>query len=396
MKLQKENENAKARIIGITIETRPDLVDLAEIKRLRQLGVTRVELGVQTIYDDILKLNKRGHTVKSTISATKMLKNNGFKVSYQVMPNLLGSTFKKDLKMLKTIFENDNFKPDALKIYPLALIKNTPLYKLFKAKKYHPYTKKQLIDLLKKAKKYFPRWVRVERVIRDIPSTQIEKGGSKVLNLREIVHRELKQEKATCLCVRCREVRGFQKNEKLYLFKTRYAASQGQEIFLSFENKARTRLYALLRLRLPVSKTFKAKTFEVQPRTWASASEETLKTAFEATEATFEVGPRTLVSAQGQSQILGVLKGAALIRELHTYGQATPIKKRSRKVNSVQNRGLGRKLIQEAEKIAQENNFQKIAIIAGVGVRGYYRSKLGYKLKDTYLVKKLTSKNQKA
>ncbi len=348
--LQTRNEKAKAKIIGITVETRPDYLNFEEVKRMRQLGVTRVELGAQTIYNDILKLNKRGHTVEQTIQATKLLRDNSFKVSFQIMLNLLGSTFKKDLAMFKVLFSNPSFMPDTLKIYPLALIKTTPIYKLYKQGKYKPYSEKQLIKLLIAIKKQIPRWVRVERVIRDIPSGQIVTGGSKVLNLREIVQKTMEKQKEKCLCIRCREVKDFDKKEKLHLFQENYSASGGQEIFLSFENKPRTRLYALLRLRL--------------------------------SNQCLEVGPLNI-------GLLAVLRGAALIRELHTFGPAMPIKKiKGQTSDSVQHKGLGKKLIKEAEKIAKQNGFKKIAVIAGIGSRGYYR-KLDYKLKNTYLIKKL-------
>lgn len=323
-KLQKENEKAKRRIIGITIETRPDCIDLKEIKRMRTLGITRVELGVQTVYNDILKINKRGHTIKETIKATKLLKDNGFKVSYQLMPNLKGSSPKKDIEMFRVIFSNPDFRPDLIKIYPLALVKSAPLHKDFKKGNYKPYSKEKLINLLAEIKEQIPLWCRIERVIRDIPPQYIVKGA-KTLNLREIVQKRMKQK---CKCIRCREVKGSYKKEKLYLFKEEYEASKGKEIFLSYENKNRTRLYALLRLRIRESEN-----------------------------------------------ILPVLKNAALIREIHTYGQMTEIGKKS---ISAQHKGLGKKLIREAEKISKLY-YNRIAVISGVGVRNYWRQ-LGYKI----------------
>jgi len=336
---QKRNEKAKCRIIGITIETRPDYIDLKEIKRMRNLGITRVELGVQSIYDDVLKLNKRGHNVQSTIKATQFLKDAGFKVSYQMMPNLPGSNFKKDIRMFKEIFKNPNFQPDLLKIYPLALIKEAPLYKLYKKNKFKPYPEKKLIKLLVEIKKEIPFWCRIQRIIRDIPSKNIIAGGVKISNLREVVQKKMKEKGLKCKCIRCREVReDYKPNEKLYLFREDYWASNGKEIFLSFENKKREKLYALLRLRISFN------------------------------------------------HILPVLKDVAIIREVHTYGQMIPVDEKSL---SVQHRGLGKKLIKEAEKIAKEEfKINKVAVISGIGVRTYYR-KLKYKLKDTYMIKKI-------
>jgi elongator complex protein 3 len=323
-KEQKKNEKAKHRIIGLTIETRPDYIDLKEIKRLRQLGVTRVELGVQSIYNDVLKKNKRGHTIKETIKATKLLKDAGFKVSYQVMPNLPGSSFKRDIEVFKELFSNSDFQPDLLKIYPLGLVRESVLYNWYKKKKFKPYSEQKLIKLLIKIKKHIPYYVRIERIIRDIPAADIVAGGVKTSNLREVVQKEV-----SCKCIRCREVKqDYDPKEKLYLFKQEYNASGGKEIFLSFENKNRTKLYALLRLR--------------------------------------------------------ILKDSAIVREIHTYGQMVPIAKKRK---AIQHKGLGKRLMKEAEKITKGSGIKKIAVIAGIGVRPYYR-KLGYKLENTYMVKR--------
>ncbi|MDP2910226.1 MAG: tRNA uridine(34) 5-carboxymethylaminomethyl modification radical SAM/GNAT enzyme Elp3 [bacterium] len=349
-KEQKKNERAKHRIIGITIETRPDFITLKEIKRLRELGVTRVELGVQSIYDDVLKLNKRGHLIKETIKATKLLKDAGFKVSFQIMPNLPGSNFKKDVNMFKELFSNPNFQPDLLKIYPLDLVKQASLYKWYKQNKFRPYSKEKLIKLLTEIKKQIPYYVRIERIIRDIPSSDIVAGGVKISNLREIVQKNLTKLSYKCKCIRCREIKGdYDPKEKLYLFRQNYDASEGKEIFLSFENKNRTKLYALLRLRI-------LKYTEARPL-----------------------------------YVFPVLEDSAIIREIHTYGRMAQIQKTFTdrvSIGLVQHRGLGKKLIEEAERITkQEFNLKKIAVISGIGVRNYYR-KLGYKLEDTYMIKK--------
>ncbi len=335
---QKRNEKVKHRIIGISIETRPDFINELEIKRLRNLGVTKVELGVQSIYNNVLKMNLRGHKVETTIKATKLLKNAGFKISYQIMPNLLGSTPKKDIEMIKTIFSDENFKPDLIKIYPCALVKEAPLYKLYLKGKYKPYSLKVLIKVLSESKKKIPYYVRVERIIRDIPSPRIIKGPVKMSNLREIVKKEMKEKKWKCKCIRCREIKEkYDSKEKIYLFREDYNASGGKEIFLSFENKKRNKLYSLLRLRIPSK----------------------------------------------DKPVFNILKNSAIIREIHTYGQLVPI---SEKKTAPQHKGLGKKLIKEAEKIAEkEFGIKKIAVISGVGARNYWR-KLNYKLKDNYMV----------
>jgi len=325
--VQKLNEKVKHRLVGISIETRPDFINKEEIKRLRALGVTRVELGVQSIYDDVLKLNKRGHQIKSTIQATQLLKNAGFKVCYQMMPNLPGSNLKKDEEMFEELFSNPNFQPDLLKIYPCALLKEASLYQWWKKKKYRPYTNKQLINLVKSIKKTIPPYVRIQRISRDIPSPSIVAGPAKISNLRQMVT-------GNCRCIRCREVRkNYNPKEKLKLFRQDYGASGGKEIFLTFEDKKGKKLYSLLRLRI-------------------------------------------------------TSQNSAIIRDVHTYGQQLSVRG-STSTNSPQHKGLGKKLIQQAEKIVKkEFGLNKISVISGVGVRNYYR-KLSYQLENTYMVKKI-------
>ena len=343
--VQKKNERAKHRIVGLSIETRPDFVNEEEIKWLRRLGVTMVELGVQSIYDDILKKNLRGHGIRETILATKLLKDVGFKILYQMMPNLPGSNLKRDEMMFKELFQSPDFQPDLLKIYPCALLKEAPLYKLWKTGKYKPYTEKQLIDFIKSVKQKIPYYVRIQRITRDIPSQKIVEGGAKISNLRQILIEKMKNEGWRCHCIRCREVREkYNPKEEIYLFREDYEASDGKEIFLSFENKKRTKLYSLLRLR--ISK-------------W---------------------------NEKYSRFIFPVLNGAAIIREVHTYGELVPI---SEMKIAPQHRGLGKKLIKEAEKIAKKKfGLNKIVIISAVGVRDYFR-KLGYFLKNTYMVRNL-------
>ncbi len=337
---QRLNEKAKCRIIGITVETRPDHINEAEIKRLRSLGVTRVELGVQSLNDEVLKKNLRGHGVNQTILATRLLKNASFKICYHMMPNLPGSDLKKDKKMFIELFNNPDFQPDFLKIYPCVVCKEAPLYKLWLKGKYHPYSDRKLIDLLVQAKQQVPVWCRIIRIYRDIPSFKIM-AGSKISNLRQVVNKELNKQGKKCNCIRCREIKGkFTAKNKLKMFQQNYSASGGQEIFLTFEDIKRKNLYALLRLRLPKS----------------------------------------------SQAIFPVLKNAALMREIHTYGEAIDFNQQSK--TSPQHRRLGKELIKASEKIAKDQGFKKMAVISGVGTRNYYRM-LGYRLKDTYMVKNL-------
>ncbi len=330
---QKMNEKAKYRIVGLSIETRPDFINSPEIKHLRNLGVTMVELGIQSLYDDVLKLNLRGHKVKETILATRLLKDAGFKILYQMMPNLPGSNLERDEKMFRELFSNPDFQPDLLKIYPCCLLKEAPLYKWWKAGKYKPYTEKQLINLIRSIKKKIPYYVRIQRISRDIPSQSIITGPAKISNLRQILMNGMRKEGWQCKCIRCREIRErYDPKEKIYLFRKNYNASNGREVFLTLENKNRTKLYSLLRLRI-------------------------------------------------------VSENSAIIREIHTYGQLKPIGRGRTLIISPQHKGLGKKLMEEAEKIVKkESTSRRIVVISGVGARGYFRN-LGYKLVGTYMVK---------
>ncbi len=335
---QKENETADHKMVTLSVETRPDYIDQKEIEHLRKLGVTMVEIGVQSIYEDVLEKNKRGHTVKETVRATKLLKDAGFKVCYQVMPDLPGTNFNRDFKMMEELFENPKFKPDFLKIYPCMVLKEAPLYDLYQKGEHTPYSEEELIELLTKIKKEaIPYWVRIQRVIRDIPAQSVVAGGGSS-NLREKIHKKAKQEGWQCKCIRCREVKdNYDPNEGIKLFKKEYKASDGKEIVLTFENKNRTKLFSLLRMRVPDQPYPKA------------------------------------------------LKNSTIIREIHTYGQQTMIKDGEILETSPQHKGLGKKLVKKAEELAPT---KKITVISGVGARGYWK-KNGYKLEDSYMIKQI-------
>jgi elongator complex protein 3 len=339
---QKKNEKAKNRIVGISIETRPDLINEEEAKWLRKLGVTMVEIGVQSVFDEILEKNETGLDAEKIARATKILKDVGFKVLYHLMPNLMGSNPDLDKKCFEIVFSDEKFKPDWIKIYPTVVIKESRLYKFWKEGKYKPYSDEKLIELLIQAKKELPYWVRVTRILRDIPAPKVV-AGCKISNLREVVKKEMEKRGLVCRCIRCREVRErYDPREKVYLFREDYEASGGKEIFLSFENKNRTKLFSYLRLRIP-SQIF-----------------------------------------EGKKHFLSVLDNSAIIREIQTLGEMVPIEK---KKIAPQHRGLGKKLVKEAEKIAKKGfGLKKIAVISGVGVRDYWR-KLGYKLRETYMLK---------
>ncbi|MFA5076778.1 MAG: tRNA uridine(34) 5-carboxymethylaminomethyl modification radical SAM/GNAT enzyme Elp3 [Patescibacteria group bacterium] len=337
---QEWNEKALHRCIGLTLETRPDYINPTEVRRWRELGATRVELGVQHLDDKILKLNHRGHGVKETVAATKLFKQAGFKITYHLMPNLPGSTPTKDLAVFKKLFTSPDFQPDQIKIYPCVVTKDAPLFKLYKRGKYQPYSDKQLRDLLVKIKKIIPPYVRITRLIRDIPAESIV-GGNKISNLRQLLAAD---PRTKCRCIRCREIKNTKfkiQNSKFKIQK--YPASDGTEYFLSYELAKPDKLLAFLRLRLP---------------------------------------------NKNETNFLPELQGAALIREIHTYGQMIPVGEKS---VAAQHLGLGKKLILRAEKLALKNSFKKIAVIAGIGVRPYY-AKLGYQPCGTYYCKQLTTR----
>lgn len=333
---EKKNETGKHRIVGLTLETRPDAITPRTALVMRELGCTRLEIGVQTTDEKILQNIKRGHGTKEIKNATELLKQYGFKVDFHLMPQLPGSTPKKDLTMLKEIFSNPDYRPDMIKIYPCTVIENSELYEWLKAKKYRPYSDKKLVEILKEFKTTVPRYVRISRLIRDIPSHHIQ-AGNKMTNLRQVIQNEMLAEGTSCQCLRCREVGHIDltkiKDLTPKFFVEEYESSGGKEYFLSFEDKTRCVVFAFCRLRIDENGLY-----------------------------------------------------PAFIRELHTYGQTLVIGEKKRTAS--QHKGLGKKLVIEAERLAKKKHCTKIAVISGVGVRDYYRH-LKYKLENTYLVKNI-------
>jgi len=337
---QTRNERAKHRIVALTVETRPDYINEAEVKRWREYGATKVELGVQIIDDAILKFNQRGHGTEAVIRATKLLKHAGFKIAYHIMPNLPQSTPAKDLKCFKKLFSDKNFQPDMLKIYPTVVTKNSKLFRLWKRGEFKPYSDKQLLNLLIKMKLAVPDRVRIIRLIRDIPEQSIE-AGNLTSNLRQDLKRELARRGLRCSCIRCREAReDILGLNKAKLFVEKYQASGADEYFLQFTSPDKRKLFAFLRLRLP---------------------------------------------NKNETNFIPEIQNTAMIREVHTYGRLIPLKN---KLRGIQHAGLGTRLTVKAEEFAQKAGFKKMAVIAGVGVRGYYK-KLGYKKVGTYMAKNL-------
>ena len=262
--IQRINESSKVRCIGMTFETRPDYCKETHVDRMLKMGVTRVELGVQTIHNHIYEKIKRGHTVEDVIEANRILRDSGVKVAMHMMPGLfplardeprIEQCPEKDLEMFKTIFTNENFKPDMLKIYPCLVTDGSELHKLWKEGRYRPYSDEEAVELIVKIKKILPKWVRTMRIQRDIPSTLIEDGVKKS-NLGELVYNRLEEENINCQCIRCREI-GHKKTKEEYsiddykLFEEDYIATEGREHFLSIEDKNEETLAGFLRLRMP-------------------------------------------------------------------------------------------------------------------------------------------------
>ncbi len=336
---QRYNQTAAHRSVGLAIETRPDHVNLEEIAWLRYLGVTKVQLGAQSFDEDILELNKRGHSAAETRRATDLLRAAGFKIVLHWMPNLLGATPESDRADFAKLW--DGYCPDELKIYPTQLLENAELYLHWQRGEYRPYATEELVELLADLKATIPEYCRVNRVIRDIPSTNVV-DGNKRTSLRMDVHEVMKARGRRCRCVRCREVKGGKVDvEQLELKDFSYITDYAAEHFISFVT-SEDKLVGFLRLSLPC----------------------------------------------GNSPDTGLedLTGAALVREVHVYGQS--LEMGEEQSGAAQHIGLGTRLLQYAEDLARGEDYLRMAVIAAVGTRGYYAGR-GYSLGDTYMLKDL-------
>jgi elongator complex protein 3 len=311
------------------------------------MGGTRVELGVQTIDDNVYRKVQRGHSVDDVVKATAWLKDSAFKVGYHLMPGLPFTDSRKELKQYKSLFKDERFQPDMIKIYPCLVIEGTKLYDLWQKGDYTPFDEKKAVKLIANLKASLPPWVRVMRIQRDIPANLIT-AGVKASNLRQLVEAEMKKKGLECGCIRCREAglqaykgKALPSLEKLKFLREDYSASQGQEIFLSAEEKKKKLLYGFCRLRIP-----------------------------------------------RQSFRKEIDKSTALIRELHVYSPVVAVGKKAEK-QQFQHQGIGRQLLREAEKIAREEfDCQKMVVISGVGAREYYQG-LGYGKELPFVSKQL-------
>src|SRR3989344_2184287 len=333
-----KNETSKCRVVALCLETKPDYGKEEHINELLKLGTTRVELGVQNLNNEILKYVNRGHTVEDTIESTRLMKDSFLKITYHCMPGLPMSNREKDILMFKELFSNQDYKPDSLKIYPCLVMPGTGLYGLWKLGKFTPINLEEATDIITEAKKFIPKYCRIMRIQRDIP-TKVTAAGVNRTNLRQYVEDLLKIKNIKCNCIRCREPRGREINfNNIKILHEEYDASNGKEIFISAEDVKNDILLGFARLRIPY-KPFRP---EITPN-------------------------------------------SAGIRELHVYGAATALDREG----EVQHKGLGKQLMQEAEKIAKEKyDIKKLLVISGVGVKVYYRN-LSYKNDGVYVSKVL-------
>lgn len=336
------NELAMSRCVGLTIETRPDWVTPEEVLRLRRLGVTRVQLGAQSFDDRILALNRRGHDVAATRQACRLLRAAGLKIHLHWMPNLLGASPASDRADFSRLWADPDLRPDELKIYPCSLLAGTELYHVWSQGGYTPYDEATLVALLADCKAQVPTYCRLSRVVRDIPATYIV-AGNRLSNLREAAQHHLRTTGRRCRCIRCREV-GSQPVDHgaLRFASTSYAAGGGREYFLSMETPT-GKLAGFLRLYLPAV-----------PSAIACPAE---------------------------------IAGSALIREVHVYGPALQLGADSQ--GEAQHMGVGRQLIDGAQAVARQSGFDRIAVIAAVGTRPYYR-RLGFSAGEMYMHRELT------
>lgn len=336
------NETARVRNVAMTFETRPDWCKEAHIDRMLWLGGTKVEVGVQSTYDYILKRIERGHTVADSVEANRKLRDAGFKVGFHMMPGLPGSDAERDLRMFGDLFTDERFCPDYLKIYPTLVVENTKLYDLWKKGEYRPYSSEEAAQLIARIKESLPPWVRLQRIQRDIPVRHIS-GGVTKSNVRQLSADILRESQKKCRCIRCREIGHKMLNgevsdpSSVRLNEHRLEVCGGTEYFLSFDDESIDALIGFLRLRFPGRPH--------RPE----------------------------------------LQSAAVIREVHVYGKMVPLGARD---EAWQHKGYGRRLIDRAEEIAATAGYGKIAVISGVGAREYYR-KLGYRRDGPYMSRHL-------
>ncbi|MCF2143553.1 MAG: tRNA uridine(34) 5-carboxymethylaminomethyl modification radical SAM/GNAT enzyme Elp3 [Candidatus Heimdallarchaeota archaeon] len=341
-------EKSKQRCIGITVETRPDTCTIENLQRELNWGITRVEVGVQILNDDVYQRINRGHTVADVAMAFQRLRDLGLKVTAHVMVGLPGIDWAGELAAYKKLMTDPKFIPDELKIYPLMLMENTKLFEEYQAGDYEPLTFEETVKRVAEFKAHTPPTIRIKRILRDIPAPRIF-AGPKKSDLREYAQQYLAEQGKNCRCIRCREVghkqqKGLTPREKdIELVKREYDASGGKEIFLSFEDTSQDILFGFLRLRHP-----------------------------------------------SDEKLITVVKGRpfSIIRELHVYGAVVGIGKTAEQASDWQHRGFGTKLLEEASELARVHGSELLLVTSGVGVREYY-AKRGFEKLLPYMAKHL-------
>jgi len=325
--VQRENESAGCRCVGLSIETRPDCVTPDEVRRIRRLGATKVQIGIQSLSDRVLEANRRGHDVSDSRRAMRWLRAAGLKIQVHWMPNLYGSSPADDVADFARLFDDADFRPDELKLYPCSLIASADLMAVYASGDWRPYSEAELLEVVEACLAQTPPYCRVTRVIRDFSSGDIV-DGNRTANLREVAERRLRARGLRCRDIRAREIRGRScQDRELSLGVLEYATSVGREVFLQFTTRD-DRIAAFLRLCLPDSPSF-----------------------------------------------LDEVRESALIREVHVYGPSLPVGERA--TGRPQHQGLGRALMQRAAQIAGEAGFDTLSVISAVGTRAYYRD-LGF------------------
>ncbi len=341
---QSANETAGSRCVGLTLESKPDWCKPDDIDLMLTYGITRLEIGVQSLRDEVLATSNRGHTVEDSERAFQVARDAGLKVTAHMMPGLPGATQEEDLEDLRRLFEDGSFRPDMSKLYPTLVVPGTALARQFEAGLYEPYSVETVVELLSEMKRSVPRWHRIMRIQREIPADEIA-GGVQDGNLRQLVLRRVEEKGFSCQCIRCREVAlrepgAFEGGDESAYRELRYDASGGTEVFGSFESVKSGVIAAFVRLRLPSARAHRPE-----------------------------------------------MAGAAVVRELRVYGRAVGVGQRLG--SAWQHRGFGSALMAAAEKTAREEfGVRRLVVTSAVGTRRYYR-KLGYEKEGPYMAKRL-------
>ena len=344
---QARNESARSRCVGLTLESKPDWCRPKDIDLMLDFGITRLEIGVQSLHDSTLSRSNRGHTVADTVEAFRVARDAGLKVTAHMMPGLPGATIEEDLEDLKVLFASENFRPDMMKLYPTLVVPGTALHRQFESGLYHPYNLETVVELLSDMKRFIPKWHRIMRIQREIPAGEIS-GGVRNGNLRQLVLTRAEEKGWGCNCIRCREVAlsepsAMELGDSLEYREERYSASGGLEVFSSFEYARSGRIAGFLRLRVPSPKAHRP---EMKP------------------EGT-----------------------ATVVRELRVYGRQVEVG--GRRDDAWQHKGLGGALLEKAERLSKEEfDAGRVLVTSAVGTRGYYR-RHGYERMGPYVAKAL-------